>query len=51
MYVKQAKACLTVLSNYLLGQLPLPPPDGFPVVLGPFGGVHPLDFDILFTTF
>ena len=25
---------------YLDGQLPLPPPDGLPVVLGPFGGVH-----------
>ncbi len=34
--------------NYLpLGaQFPLPPPDGFPVVLGPFGGVHPPDLAI-----
>lgn len=27
-------------------QLPLPPPDGFPVVLGPLGGVHPPDLAI-----
>jgi hypothetical protein len=32
---------------YFEGQFPLPPPDGFPVVLGPFGGVHPLDFAII----
>jgi hypothetical protein len=28
------------------GLFPLPPPDGFPVVLGPFGGLTP-DFAIL----
>jgi len=28
--------------NYFLGeQFPLPPPDGLPVVDGPFGGLHP----------
>jgi hypothetical protein len=30
------------LNYYLDGQFPLPPPDGLPVVLGPFGGVHVL---------
>lgn len=31
------------MKNYFLGgQLPLPPPDGFPVVLGPLTGLHPL---------
>lgn len=33
---------LTELANYFFGgQFPLPPPDGLPVVLGPFGGLHP----------
>ena len=37
-------------STYLFGeQLPLPPPDGLPVVLGPFGGLHPPDLAMCFS--
>lgn len=43
--VKQQK--LHIIDYFPLGgQFPLPPPDGFPVVLGPFGGVHPPDLAI-----
>lgn len=39
-YNKYKKGHLSPFINYFLGGLlPRPPPDGFPVLLGPFGGV------------
>ena len=42
-YLMNRRAYLVVRRDYLFGeQFPLPPPDGLPVVLGAFTGVHVL---------
>ena len=50
------EASLTLASKtrayFPLGELfPLPPPEGFPVVLGPFEGLEALPFPMVFSPF
>src|SRR3954471_16272957 len=36
-----SRTLMQVIRHYFGGLFPLPPPEGFPVVLGPFGGAPP----------